>query len=401
MVRSNCTRPQTLLFFFAVAVSTSSYMYLVKLPLFLLQQQWEQEWTRWEEEMRRSVNGSIPPLPDDDSTPRRNGRSGSEAPEPFPYLMHEVTPLLQAKDDGEGAGHEEGASSYVVPVPDYELMGTTREKLARKLRERAAQSCDRYKRYGPGSDRGPALPVLGITVATDTPGTRYLRRLLHTVDLATVGSVVVTWYDERTEAQRIGRDRAGASHGVIAQALREFVARRGFREVRWDAGGAGNATALSETAASGAAVRDTVDVDRSLVTPASRRTRLADTTSLKLLAQTAATVQQFCTFEEAEDNPERKACRNELVILRFSANLGCSAGVNNPLFTHPFAPHWLVANYDVAYPPGVLARIADALRETRRRKPDLAVHSYGYIYGRGEYVAGAAERAAVSSVAFR
>ncbi len=117
---------------------------------------------------------------------------------------------------------------------------------------------------------------MGITVANDTPENRYLRRLLLTIDLNAVGSVVVTWYNERTEAQIAGKERTWPSRSVVEQALREFVPRRGFKEVSRDGGFSGDATAPAG--------------------PFSHCTQLADATLLKLLSGTATSIHQFCLF---------------------------------------------------------------------------------------------------------
>eukprot|EP00578_Thalassiosira_sp_NH16_P008586 CAMPEP_0181122760 /NCGR_PEP_ID=MMETSP1071-20121207/25497_1 /TAXON_ID=35127 /ORGANISM="Thalassiosira sp., Strain NH16" /LENGTH=232 /DNA_ID=CAMNT_0023207775 /DNA_START=733 /DNA_END=1428 /DNA_ORIENTATION=- len=213
------------------------------------------------------------------------------------------------------------ASEYVVPIPDYELMGITRGKLAQKLANTQLNPANTTMRKIHQNPKH-LFPVMGITVATDTPENRYLRRILHTIDLKTVGSIVVTWYDEQTEAQLVGQQNMGLSHEVVMEALEEFIIRRGFAEITWREGLDDTRTNMESTL------------------------HLADATSLKLIAQIATSIQQFCIFDE--DQSEGRSCRNELIILRFSTNLGCSSGVNNPLFTHPTAPHWLIANYDIA-----------------------------------------------------
>ncbi len=281
------------------------------------------------------------------------------------------------------------AKDYLVPVPDYELMGMIRTTLAQRLRAHAIQSCEIGKERHPPEylpqpsphveEESPthhALPVMGITVANDTPGNRYLRRILHTIDLNTVGSIIITWYDELTEAQIVGNQRKSLSHDVVASALEEFIVLTGFEEISWreDSHSVNdNATPHFHGENNG---KDS-------------QLRLADTTSLTMMSQIATSIQQFCIFSDKgqrSDDFDRKtdACRNELVLLRFSTNLGCSTGVNNPLFTHPTAPHWLIANYDVAYPSGVLDVMGKELEKTIERYPDLAVLTYGYIYGRGK-----------------
>ena len=273
------------------------------------------------------------------------------------------------------------AGDYVVPIPDYELVGTIRTKLAQRLRVHANQSCEKGKQHQLNSpiveeEEGNApkhnsLPVMGITVANDTPDNRYLRRILQTIDLNTVGSIVVTWYDELTEAQLVTNQHS-LSHDVVASALEEFIVMKGFEELIWNENADNNTTYLN------------ADSDEN-----NSELRLADTTSLAMLSQMATSIQQFCILADDEGRSgegidrSTDACRNELVLLRFSTNLGCSTGVNNPLFTHPTAPHWLIANYDIAYPYGVLDVMGKELEKTRVKYPDLAVLTFGYIYGRG------------------
>ncbi len=108
-----------------------------------------------------------------------------------------------------------GPSEFAVPVPDDELIGRTRGKLARALRRHAVELCRKRERDRHGTNRGYSLPVMGITVANDTPKNRYLRRLLLTINLNAIGSVVVTWYDERTKSQIAGKERTGPSRGVV------------------------------------------------------------------------------------------------------------------------------------------------------------------------------------------
>ncbi|KAL7542415.1 hypothetical protein ACHAXR_012138 [Thalassiosira sp. AJA248-18] len=352
---------------FIISVYSSSYVYFVKMPIW----SYEEEWTRWEEGMQRSVADLIPPLPSDNDNAQAQRihdcwRSNSPQLEQFPYLKQKVSHRQVGI---------EAASEYAVPIPDYELMGRTRGKLAQKLQRHAINSCQKQKNHAQqhhANNEKHSLPVIGITVANDTPDNRYLRRLLHTIDLTTVGSIVVTWYDEQTEAQLLGMERVGLSHEVIEQALQEFISRRGFTKISW-----GNATIIDGDE------KDT-------------HVRLADTTSLELMSQIATSVQQFCMYDDNESkgyNREKAAakrsspkpkCQNELLVLQFPTNLGCSSGVNNALFTHPTAPHWLITNYDIAYPSGVLSTMGKELQKTKKRMPDLAVHTYGYIYGRGK-----------------
>lgn len=339
------------------------------------------EWKQWEIGMQQSVTKLMPPsvspsnvmseMKEEEeeetirskSSQRRSQQLRTYWDSNESYLMQ--FPHLMQKDFL--------ARNHAVPVPDYEWMGRIRTTLAQRLRDHAIQSCENGKQQYPqqsplmeekDNDDAPtqySLPVMGITVANDTPENRYLRRILHTIDLNTVGSIVITWYDELTEAQIVGNQPTSLSHDVVASALNEFIDRTGFEEISW---------------------RDTKHVNMSQL-------RLADITTLTMLSQIAISVQQFCTFADAIQGSEgfhkkTDACRNELVLLRFSTNLGCSTGVNNPLFTHPTAPHWLIANYDIAYPSGVLNAMGKELKKTREKYPDLAVHTYGYIYGRGK-----------------
>ena len=294
------------------------------------------------------------------------------------------------------------ASDSIVPIPNYKLMGEVRSKLERNLRQHARTSCKetqsrltrRISGFGDENQQQKqqqsnaendgnngehhALPVMGITVAHDTPTDRYLRRLLYTTDLSAVGSIVITWYDEQTEAQLVGKEQVGLSHVIIEQALVEFIEKRGFVEIDWES--------------------TTTDEDATL----QHRVQLASRKSLNLMSQIASSIHQYCIFDndiatttnnnynmmdQNNTHPHllsNNNCQNELLILRFPTNLGCSPGVNNPLFTHPTSPHWLIVNYDIAYPPGVLTTMGKELEKTRQQKPDLAVHTYGYIYGRGK-----------------
>jgi len=111
---------------------------------------------------------------------------------------------------------------------------------------------------------------------------------------------------------------------------------------------------------------------------------------MKLMSKIATSIHQYCRYNHDDIHPNDNhnasplSCQNELIILRFSTNLGCSSGVNNPLFLYPHAHHWLLVNYDIAYPPGVLTAMGTALQTTRESKPNLAVHTFGFIYGRGK-----------------
>ena len=378
-----------------VTIYIATYIYYIKLPIW----EYENEWHTWEIHMQHSVSNLIPPplsleqqrqLNKHDNIINLDNEWNTNIIQQFPYLIQQ-----QLKDSsssgGGGTRNENGynnknASEYIVPIPDYELMGITRGKLARRLRKRAIQSCQNGKKqhqqhqqyYYMNDEDGRTtskrmkysslIPVLGITVANDTPENRYLRRLLHTIDLDTVKSIVVTWYDEQTEAQLVGIQDKSPSHDVVEETLKEYIGRKRFKEISWREHGS-----------------DDDNHDNSTTEEAERSTLLlADTKSLTVLSRIATSIQQFCIFDTDQVSSARAACQNELIILRFSTNLGCSSGVNNPLFTHPMAPHWLIVNYDIAYPPGVLKAMATELQKTKQQKPNLAVHTYGYIYGRGK-----------------
>jgi hypothetical protein len=382
------TRLQMAMVILFYASYWSWYVYYIKMPM------WEhdEEWKIWEKNMRDSISGMMPPsLPPSSDASSGHHRDSSSSPHIGWGLRRSDTATAV---DGWPEGRfphldPRNASEYAVPVPDYESMGRTRETLATRLRGRAARSCGDRRRRRQQQRRRHRLPVVGITVATDTPKNRYLRRLLHTIDADVVGSIVVTWYDERTESQIVG-DGGGLSHDVVAGALEEFIARRRFVEMSWEDDGEG---ALARPR-DGGTVNEGVDEDRRIV-------QLADSGSLELMSR-MATVRQFCILDDESSrggiddprndnidyygpmNSKREACVNELVVLRFATNLGFSTGVNNALFVHPHAPHWLIANYDIAYPPTVLDVMGRELERARAVHPDLVVHTYGYIYGRGK-----------------
>lgn len=302
------------------------------------------EWTTWEKNVQNAIRQSIPPRLDRILTNK------------FPISDHlKLFPNLQKSN----------VSEFVVPMPDYEEMAAVRKKLVTSLRSDASSTCQLMRQqnetnlhYTQSQQTKHLLPVMGVTVANDTPENRYLRRILHTVDFATVGSIVITWYDEHTEAQLL-EDKPGLSHEVIEEALDEFIGRFHFSEIDW-----------RNDRASGSELR------------------LASSVSLRHLSRITTSIHQYCRFEGGPNTkrPQHSIldCQNELVILRFPTNLGCSVGVNNPLFTHPTVPYWLIANYDIAYPPGVLANIGQSVKNTLQYMPELAVHTFGYIYGRGQ-----------------
>ena len=411
------TRTQTAMLVVFYASYYVWYVRCVEMP----HREIDLEWQVWEKSMRDSVSDmmppSLPPSGDDASggRPPRESSSYSYSSMSSPRIGwdHRTTTTV-----GRGGWpvdpfphprnrSSDGASDYAVPVPDYESMGRTRETLATRLTEIAVRSCEDYRRPRMQRRRRRLrhrMPVIGITVANDTPGNRYLRRLLHTIDADAVGSIVVTWYDERTESQIVRGDSGGGgspSHDVVESALDEFIDRRGYVEMSWDdrddegararprprdGGFGGNGVAEGRGGGGGGGRGG--DDDHPLV-------RLADSESLELMSR-MATVRQFCILDDDERNrndsdydlprndDNRNACVNELVVLRFATNLGFSTGVNNALLVHPHAPHWLIANYDIAYPPTVLDVMGKELERARDAHPDLAVHTYGYIYGRGK-----------------
>ena len=66
--------------------------------------------------------------------------------------------------------------------------------------------------------------------------------------------------------------------------------------------------------------------------------KLANVSSMKAMSKIATSVHQYCRYNGGDAHPntddQSSSCENELIILRFSTNLGCSSGVNNPLFLH-------------------------------------------------------------------
>lgn len=314
------------------------------------QLEWETdlEWTTWEEYMKNSIRQSIPPPLN--VTLLKN----------FSHLDNlRLFPDLQLRN----------VSEFVVPIPDYEKMAVVRGRLASNLNRDARSACQKLQQRNLTTQQKTpmstqVLPVIGITVANDTPENRYLRRILHTIDFHAVGSIVITWYDEHTEAQLLN-DEPGLSHKVVHEALSEFIERFGFNELKW---------------------RET-GIDTKTDDDTTSNIQLASSTSLELFSQTTTSIHQYCRYKTESDQQQSRAlsnCQNELLILRFPTNLGCSVGVNNPLFTHPTSPYWLIANYDIAYPPKILTNMGLSVQNTLRYMPELAVHTFGYIYGRGQ-----------------
>jgi len=344
---------------FIIIIYYTSYYYYIQVPII----QYENEWHEWELSRQHSVSDLIPSKLDvsEMNSIQLDSSWNEKILLEFPYLID-----LESSDSDSV---RRSASEYIVPIPNYELVSITRGKLAKRLRKHAIQSCQesQQQHYENENDRPKqqkhSIPVIGITVANDTPTNEYLRRLLHTIDLDIVGSIVITWYDEQTEAQLVGKQESSLSHDVVEKTLKEYIERKGFKEISWR---------------DDEVVDDNGQEEESLV-------QLADFKSLKVLSRITTSIQQFCIYDTtSQDIHQNKKCRNELVILRYSTNLGCSSGVNNPLFTHPTAPYWLIANYDIAYPPKVLQTMATELQKTKHHKPNLAVHTYGYIYGRGQ-----------------
>lgn len=308
--------------------------------------------------------------------------------------MKDNSKILQYRNNNKlnNIGKNEASTNeeFVVPLPDYDLMANVRGELARRLHDHAVDSCNEYKlslkqqqqeqSQQQQQQQQHSLPVMGITVATDSPTNNYLRRLLYTIDFNAVGSIVITWYDEQTESQLGGKEGDRLSHTVILNAVEEFIVQKKFVEIPWD------------DRADGATGSDSSSSQQRQQQQSSSPPKvqlLADVTSMKLMSKIATSIHQYCRYNDADvhpndHNPSPSSCQNELIILRFSTNLGCSSGVNNPLFLYPYAPHWLIVNYDIAYPPGVLTAMGTALQTTRFSKPDLAVHTFGFIYGRGK-----------------
>eukprot|EP00985_Skeletonema_marinoi_P019736 scaffold11427_cov231-Skeletonema_marinoi.AAC.7 len=327
--------------------------------------EYEREWLDWEEGMQLSVAELIPPLPSSGSLLQMSGHEGVLSLQK--ELKDDKIQYGSNNNNNLNGGNEAAASEFVVPLPDYELMANVRGELAKRLHGYAVDSCNEHKASSLNQHQQQqhrhSLPVMGITVATDTPTNNYLRRLLYTIDFDAVGSIVITWYDEQTESQLEGNEGDRLSHTIILNALEEFIVQKKFVEILWD---------------------DPAQQRQQLY----NKVQMADVSSMKLMSKMATSVHQYCRYNSDDahrnngHNPS--SCQNELIILRFSTNLGCSSGVNNPLFLHPRAPHWLIVNYDIAYPPGVLNAMGTELQKTLLSKPDLAVHTFGYIYGRGK-----------------
>jgi hypothetical protein len=304
------------------------------------QLEWEidLEWTTWESNVQNSIRELIPePF---------NHSTGTLS---FSHLDNlKLFPNLVVSN----------ISEFVVPMPDYDEMGRVRGELASLLKNVALCSCEMLQnQVSKEQTTGHVLPVMGITVANDTPQNQYLRRILHTIDFEAVGSIVITWYDEHTEAQLLN-NQPGLSHIVVEEALVEYIERFGFVEMNWK----------------------TADTNY-----ATFNLQLASVKSLQLLSDITTSIHQYCRFDsEFITQQSHSMCQNELLIVRFPTNLGCSTGVNNPLFTHPTSPYWLIANYDIAYPPSVLKNMGLSVQNTIQTLPELAVHTFGYIYGRGK-----------------
>eukprot|EP00986_Skeletonema_menzelii_P016842 scaffold16119_cov155-Skeletonema_menzelii.AAC.4 len=385
---------------------TASHVYFIDMP----QWEYEREWLQWEEYMQLSVATLVPPPPPTTTTIHLTSvedllqMRGYEEVLSLRKGVNEDRIRYQGNNHNHhhhssnnhkllngGKNEAEQSELNVVPLPDYEFMAHVRGELAKRLNERAIDSCKKYNKAFTNQQtqqqlqqqqqqQQHLLPVMGITVATDSPTNNYLRRLLYTIDFDVVGSIVITWYDEQTESQLEGKEGDRLSHLVILNALEEFIVQQKFVEVAWDEPEQQQQQQQQQHQRQGL----------------HNQVQLADVSSMKLMSKIASSVHQYCRYNNDDDIPPNdnnndhtpssssSSCQNELIILRFSTNLGCSFGVNNPLFLHPQAPHWLIVNYDIAYPPGILHAMGTALQTTLLSKPDLAVHTFGYIYGRGK-----------------
>jgi hypothetical protein len=353
-------------------------MYYIELPIY----QYNNEWLAWETAMQLSVTNLIPPS-SSPSVTQQHPQQNQQEEEQF-HHHHQQLERLFTKEQL----NQTYPSVYNVPVPNYGLMERTRNVLADRLHTSSVQSCTNYHHSSNNHHRENeeeeeeeeendeqltnyhhTLPVLGITVANDTPNNRYLRRLLHTIDLNIIGSTIITWYDEHTEYQFINNIYS-RSHIVIENAIQEYLNVKKFIKI---ASYYGN----DEVEEQEEEYNESIDNNNNGPTSSSSSSSipLSDVTSLKLMSETTLSIQQYCIIDE-----KNGACMNELVILHYPTNLGCSLGVNNALFLHPTAPHWLIANYDIAYPPNILNNMGLELHRARKYNDKLAVHTYGYIY---------------------
>ena len=384
------TKYQLALLLFVSMSYYSCYMYYIELPIY----QYNNEWLAWETAMQLSVTNLIPPSPS--VTQRQKQHHPPQIQQEEEQLHHQQQ--LERLFTKEQL-NQTYPSVYNVPIPNYELMERTRNVLADRLHDSSVQSCIDYHHSNnhprqneeekeneqtattpipsmSTSNYHHTLPVLGITVANDTPTNQYLRRLLHTIDLNIVGSTIITWYDEHTEYQFVNSIYS-RSHIVIDNAIQEYLEVKKFVKI---ASYYGNEEETEEEEE-----YDNIDNSNNnnnnypASSSSSSSIPLSDVTSLKLMSETTLSIQQYCIIDE-----KAGACMNELVILHFPTNLGCSLGANNALFLHPTAPHWLIANYDIAYPPDILNNMGLELHRARKYNVKLAVHTYGYIYGRGK-----------------
>lgn len=71
--------------------------------------------------------------------------------------------------------------------------------------------------------------------------------------------------------------------------------------------------------------------------------------------------------QETADPPwmqEVRARFPTLTVIKSNTNLGCAGGWNSVVEALPSAPYWLILNNDVAFLPGMLKRIAEAMAES-------------------------------------
>ena len=85
-----------------------------------------------------------------------------------------------------------------------------------------------------------------------------------------------------------------------------------------------------------------------------------------------------------EQAKKKVPCEN-FVVRQYPSNMGCAFGYNAAILEVPEAPWWLLTNYDISFPPGVLARIGNstwaAIRKGHERRRPLALQTFNYTYG--------------------
>jgi len=236
--------------------------------------------------------------------------------------------------DGVVASSSSSSSSSHSYNVNWDDLGRRRNALVEKTRSKAAETVADAQRYPPRSTTADdsngdnVIPVLGVAVHTDPQ--RFLPRLLWSIDFP-VQAIVVTWYGHDTS---------------VAKELQTFLTTFDFDEGQdWELDG----TAMV------------------------RRYRRRLKTNDKSDTATTTTT----------NNNNNIPCE-ELVIVSYpTTNLGCSVGFNNPIMLYPSAPYWLLVNYDIAYPPGVLQNTARTVHVALHAYPNLALHTFGLVYGRG------------------